>query len=131
MLTSIEISPIADDVQARLRYIVQRLIAQYRPERIILYGSLAWGQPHSDSDIDLLIVKETDDSPLARRVTVRRLAAQAGHSIPFSPLVITPRELNQQLARNHPLYQRILAEGVVLYERVNSFEQLSVSACPV
>jgi predicted nucleotidyltransferase len=118
LLTGIEISPIADDVQERLGHIVQRLIAQYRPERIILYGSLAWGQPHADSDIDLLIVKETDDSPLARRVAVRRLAAQPGQSVPFSPLVITPDELSQQLARNHPLYRRILSEGVVLYERV-------------
>ena len=80
--------------QARrtLEQIVERLIEDYQPQQIILFGSLAYGEPDQDSDIDLLIVKDTAESPLERRLRVRRLAADPRRRIPFSPLVVTPAD---------------------------------------
>jgi uncharacterized protein len=106
-----------EQIQDQLRKIVQRLVVNYQPEQILLYGSLAWGEPHVDSDIDLLIIKDTLESPLQRRICVRRLVAQAGRRIAFSPLVITPAELEQRLSLGDPFYQEILKNGVVLYAR--------------
>jgi uncharacterized protein len=102
-------------VEAALHQIVQRLVAGYRPQQIILFGSLAGGEPHEDSDIDLLIIKETDEAPLDRRVRVRRLVFDPKRRIPFSPLVLTPGELAQRLAVNDQFYRQILASGRVLY----------------
>lgn len=81
-----------------LTEIVTCLVEQYEPQQIILYGSLAYGTPHRDSDIDLLIVKETDETPIDRRLKVRRLVTNAQRRIPFSPLVLTPRELDYRLS---------------------------------
>jgi predicted nucleotidyltransferase len=53
--------------------VVERLTAGYEPERIILFGSHATGRAQEGSDIDLLIVKETDRAPLERRIEVERI----------------------------------------------------------
>lgn len=103
--------------EAVLQEIVTHLVKDYKPNQIILFGSFARGNAHSDSDIDLLIVKETDESPLERRVHVRRLAFQPERRIPFSPLVLTPAELEQRLALGDPFYRGILRQGRVLYAR--------------
>ena len=100
-----------------LAEIVTCLIEEYQPQQIILYGSLAYGTPHSDSDIDLLIVKETDEAPIDRRIKVSRLVTNSKRRIPFSPLVLTPRELDYRLAIGDQFYQEILHRGRVLYER--------------
>jgi uncharacterized protein len=107
----------AQSFEATLQEIVGYLITDYEPRQIILFGSFARGEAHRDSDIDLLIVKETDESPLERRVHVRRLVSQPERRIPFSPLVLTPAELEQRLALGDPFYRDILRQGRVLYAR--------------
>lgn len=97
--------------------LVRALAEGYQPELIVLFGSLAWGEPHPDSDIDLLIVAESAETPLERRIRARRLAAHTHDRIPFSPLVLTPDELQQRLAMNDPFYHKILEQGERLYER--------------
>jgi predicted nucleotidyltransferase len=104
-------------VQNALEEIVEQLIQNYRPQQIILFGSLAAGEAREDSDIDLLIIKETSETPLARRVHVRRIVSQAERRVPFSPLVLTPQELAQRLALGDPFYQDIIQRGKVLYVR--------------
>ncbi len=100
-----------------LATILRRIVDEYQPQKIVLYGSLAWGLPDDDSDIDLLIVKDSNESPLDRRVRVRRVAAEAGRRIPFSPLVVTPNELQQRLDMNDSFYQKIITQGRTLYEQ--------------
>ncbi len=100
-----------------IQSIVRRIIEGYHPQKIVLFGSLAWGEPDEDSDIDLLIIKETDESPLERRVRVRRLVSDVQRPIPFSPLVLTPQELADRLGIGDPFYQEIIRRGLVLYEK--------------
>ena len=102
-------------VQQKIEQIVQRIIDQYRPEKIILFGSHAYGTPNAGSDLDMLIVKETDERPIDRRVTVRQIAYTPRRGLPFSPLVITPQELAQRLEIGDPFYQEIVTRGKVLY----------------
>ena len=104
-------------VQQAIEHIVTRIGDQYRPEKIILFGSYAYGAPDAGSDVDMLIVKETDERPIDRRVTVRRIAYTPRRGLPFSPLVITPRELAQRLDVGDPFYHEIVAPGEVLYAR--------------
>jgi len=106
-----------EPVQRTIEQIAQRLIESYQPQRIILFGSMAYGEPNDDSDIDLLVVKETTESPLERRLRVRRLVADPRRRIPFSPLVLTPDELARRLAAGDAFYQEIVRRGKVLYAR--------------
>jgi len=96
---------------------VKRIAEQYRPEKIILFSSYAYGEPDAGSDVDLLIVKETGERPIDRRVTVRRIAYTPRRSLPLSPLVITPQELARRLEMGDPFYREIVDQGKVLYAR--------------
>jgi predicted nucleotidyltransferase len=104
-------------IQRILDEVVQRLIVDYQPERIILYGSYAYGTPDADSDLDLLIIKATDASPLERRVQVRRILAQPTRRIPLSSLVLTPDELSQRLRIHDPFITDIIRQAETLYVR--------------
>lgn len=102
-------------MQHTIQGMVRCLVERYQPQQIILFGSLAYGTPDEDSDIDLLIIKETTETPLERRVHVRQLLFDPQRRIPFSPLVLTPGELSHRLGIGDPFYQEILRYGKVLY----------------
>jgi predicted nucleotidyltransferase len=105
------------EVRGTIERITERIVEHYLPEKIILFGSYACGTPDAGSDVDLLIVKETDERPIDRRVTVRRIAYIPRRGLPFSPLVITPQELDRRLEMGDPFYREIIARGEVLYAR--------------
>jgi len=98
--------------------IVEAIKAKYDPERIILYGSFAYGVPAENSDIDLLIIKETSERPLDRRVRVRRIVDIRDSSYPaFSSLVLTPEEIKRRLETGDQFIEEVLTKGEVLYAR--------------
>jgi len=94
--------------------IVEKIKENYKPEKIILYGSFVYGNPDKDSDIDLLIIKDTPDRPIARCVDVRQIMTIDEDAL-ISPLVITPREMEHRLARGDQFLQQIISKGEVLY----------------
>jgi predicted nucleotidyltransferase len=104
-------------IRLLLKDIVSRLNKSYDPEKIILYGSYAYGNPTSDSDIDLLIIKDTDKRSVDRFVEVKQIIYQPGRSIPISPLVYTPKELENRLKIGDDFVAEILSRGRVLYAR--------------
>ncbi|NEP20039.1 MAG: nucleotidyltransferase domain-containing protein [Leptolyngbya sp. SIO4C1] len=92
---------------------VQRLRERLDPEQIILFGSWARGTATRRSDIDLFILCETDQPPLARIGQVLALLKDSPY--PVEAIVYTAEELEQR--RNLPFMRRILQEGKILYER--------------
>lgn len=98
-----------------LNKLLTKLIVGYAPQQIILFGSFAYGKPDQHSDLDLLIVKETDKSPFQRRVEVGRIVRDQSRLTPIQPLVITPQELKEQLQKGNPFLIEILQKGEVLY----------------
>jgi predicted nucleotidyltransferase len=95
--------------------IVDKLHAHYKPEKIILFGSFAEGSPQSDSDIDLLIIKETDERFIDRWSTVRRILSDSSRKVALETLVLTPKEISERLARGDQFLAEILQKGRVLY----------------
>lgn len=94
--------------------IVQRIVAQFHPHRIWLFGSYAYGHPTIDSDLDLLVVMNSEESIVAR---MRRVSAVA--EVPFLPmdvLVRTPDEMAERLAMGDPLILEVINRGVILYD---------------
>ena len=95
--------------------IVERLVTGYDPERIILFGSRATGTSDEESDFDLLVVKETDQRPLDRRIAVERLLAD--RALALDLLVYTPAEVWKLYTLGSPLIQEVTEKGKVLYVR--------------
>ena len=101
--------------QQMIQDIVQRIVAGYAPQKVILFGSYAYGEPDKDSDIDLLIIKDTVENFVDRWVTVHRILTGTHPSLPLEPMVLTPQELERRLAVGDQFVAHILEKGKVLY----------------
>ena len=85
------------------------------PDKIILFGSQAYGTPHDDSDVDLLVVMPARNQH-DQSVRIRwRLAAP----FPLDLLVRTPKEMAWRLADGESFTTTIVSQGKVLYEKVD------------
>jgi len=97
-----------------LHEITRRIVEQFHPEQIVLFGSYAYGTPTLHSDVDLLVIMESDDRP-ARRSTNVMSACRPPH-LSMDVIVITPEELKKRLAGFDPFLEEALSKGRVLYE---------------
>ncbi len=95
--------------------ITERLIKFYDPERIILFGSHAVGKAKDVSDVDLLIVKETEKRPIDRRIEVEKILAD--RLLPIDILVYTPQEMRFLFSVGSPLIEEVMEEGRIIYVR--------------
>ena len=100
--------------QGILREITRRLVAEFQPEQVILFGSHAWGTPHQDSDVDLLvIVPHSDEKPVQRAVRGHRCLK--GLHVSKDILVKTRAEVERFRHVHASLECQILERGKVLY----------------
>ncbi len=108
-----------DDISVKeiILNVVKKIKEHYAPEKIVLYGSFAYGKPDEDSDIDLLIIKDTRERPIDRRVYVRRVVSNLRKGHPFSSIVVTPQELKERLEIGDQFFKEILLKGKVLYAK--------------
>ena len=104
-------------LEKELHRIVATLIEKYKPEKIILFGSLATGRIHEWSDIDLLIVKESEKRPLDRGTDV--IAMLNYPRIAMDIFIYTPQELEYLMRHGSQFTEEILEQGKVLYEKDN------------
>jgi predicted nucleotidyltransferase len=104
-------------VEQRIDQIVGKIRQDYEPQKIVLFGSYAHGEPTEDSDIDLFIVKETNARMVDRFVEVKRLIYDPESRIPVSPLVYTPEEVTERLRSGDDFVKEVMREGKVLYEK--------------
>jgi predicted nucleotidyltransferase len=105
----------SQDIQQLIQNIVEKLVAGYAPQKVILFGSYAFGKPQSGSDIDLLIIKDTSERFIERWVTVRRLLSDPKRTVPLETLVLTPEEVSKRLAVGDQVLEEIIEKGEVLY----------------
>ena len=97
--------------------ITNRLIKEYRPEKVILFGSYAYGNPDEDSDIDFLIIKNTKQRPIDRWFEVCEVVSDPERRIPFEPIILTKEELHKRIEIGDQFINEIITKGKVLYER--------------
>ncbi len=105
----------SEDRRLIIQSMLQKLIVEYAPQKVILFGSHAYGEPRPNSDIDLLIIKETMDRFIDRWVTVQRILTGTHRAIPVETLVLTPQEIENRLAIGDQFIAEILEKGEVLY----------------
>ena len=97
-----------------IEHTVRQIVEQFRPERIILFGSYAYGQPRPDSDVDLLVVMET---PLKEIEQAVRICQAIDYHYGLDLIVRTPATLARRLALGDPFLREVIEKGKVVYER--------------
>jgi uncharacterized protein len=96
--------------------VVRRLVDEFHPEEIYLFGSHAWGKPTADSDLDLLvIVSQSRQKPIQRAIRAQR--SLRGVKVPVDVLVKTRREFETYSSVKASLEAQISREGKLLYGR--------------
>lgn len=106
------IEEVTEDV---LREVVKRIVEAVHPLRIILFGSHARGKPRPGSDLDLLVIAESDEPRWRRAVPVYQ--SLRGMLIPKDVLVYTPEEVAEWSAVPQAFITTAVREGRLLYER--------------
>ena len=102
------------ELAQKLDEIVRRLRQTFSPVAIYLFGSYAYGTPHRDSDIDLLVVVE--DSPLdAYERDARAYVSLAGIRTPVDVQVYTRQEFEKRAALHVSFERTVQTKGKVLY----------------
>ena len=97
---------------AEIKAVAERIGRDFRPRKVILFGSYASGKPAEDSDVDLLVIMPLRGDPVYKSVEIA-LAARPG--FPMDLLVRTPAEVRKRLAWNDFFIREIMEKGKVLY----------------
>jgi len=94
--------------------IIRRLAKEFQPLKIIVFGSRAWGKPHDDSDLDILVViPASDELPAMRAMKAHLCLAEIPVSVDI--LVRTPEEIDRSKSVPASLFREILERGRVIY----------------
>lgn len=101
------------DVQAHIKNLCKQIVDRFRPHKVILFGSYAYGVPTPDSDIDLLIVMPFDGRIHEQAVKIRR---DLNSTLPIDLLVRTPDQVRERVEMEDFFMREIVEQGKVLYE---------------
>jgi len=105
-----------DETLLGLKELVNFLVSEYKPEKIILFGSYGTKASRENSDLDLLIIKDTNKPFVERVVELMQLVrSRFGFKYPVGPLVYTPDEWRYTKQVNSIFTRTVLSKGVVLY----------------
>lgn len=96
----------------KIQEVADKIVKEYQPEKIILFGSYAWGKPHKDSDVDLFIIKETDNV----RETSRKMSRSIfPRPFPLDIIVYSPEDFKKRLEMEDAFIIDIFNNGKYLY----------------
>ncbi len=98
-----------------IQEITGRIVREFHPHKIILFGSHAAGRPRQDSDLDLFIIMDSDLRRDYRAAEIYKLFRH--RCFAMDVIVYTPEEVKMSLERRNPFIRDLLGEGKVLYER--------------
>ncbi len=99
----------------KINEIVNKIARFYNPDKIICFGSYAYGIPTEDSDLDLLIIKDSDEPRPERSIQIRKMLF--GSMIPLDIIVYTNNEIKESLSKKYTFIYQAITEGKTLYDR--------------
>ena len=99
----------------KINDIVNRIVMRFNPDKIILFGSYASGNPNNDSDLDLLVINDTDLPRHKRSFDIQK--SLIGTMIPMDILVYTKDEFEQEKNEKGSFLNSAIKTSTVLYER--------------
>jgi uncharacterized protein len=95
--------------------IVYRIATNINPDKIFLFGSYATGLANEDSDIDLLVIKETSEPKFKRSIEIQRLLI--GSKLPVDIVVYTNDEFENEKAKHYSFVNTAIKGAQLMYER--------------
>ena len=101
--------------RSRIQAFVDEVVRQFRPKRVVLFGSYAYGQPNEDSDVDLLVIMPARN----QHDQAVRIRWEVPAPFPMDLLVRTPKNMEWRLREGDSFLREIMSRGKVLYEKVN------------
>ena len=97
----------------QIRAYCHALVREFRPQKIVLFGSYAYGHPTPDSDVDLLVVLPFRGSDLKKAVQIR---SRFDAPFPLDLLVRKPAFIAERLRERDMFIEGVIKDGRVLYE---------------
>jgi predicted nucleotidyltransferase len=98
----------------QIEIVVQKIVEIYQPQQILLFGSYAHGTANEGSDLDFLLVKNTDEPPVKRAALIRKELRT--FFLPMDILVFTPEEIARDKNRKFTFIYEVFKTGKSLYE---------------
>jgi len=99
-----------------IRHFARQVAKRFQPEKIILFGSYAYGTPHADSDVDILVVMPARN----QHDQAVRIRWEIPAPFPIDLIVRTPKNLGWRLEEGELFHTEIVTKGTVLYEKSNA-----------
>ena len=96
--------------------VVRQIVEKFQPEKVILFGSYAYGKPKPESDVDLLVIMDTS---LHNSVQAAKIARAIDYHFGLDLLVRRPQQLAKRLKLGDYFLQEVMEKGKVLYARAN------------
>ncbi len=112
-LTDGDVSPVS---KTEIDSIVEQIVENFKPQRVILFGSYAYGQPQRASDVDLLVIMPTQ---LKESEQAFRICKEIDYHFGLDLIVRTPETVSRRLALGDPFLREITNQGKVLYARTD------------
>lgn len=100
-----------------IQELITRIALKFQPRQIILFGSYAYGKPRPESDVDLLIVMDTN---LRESEQALRIRQHINPLFGVDILVYTPSRMDQRLKLGDSFLREITEKGLVVYESPNA-----------
>jgi predicted nucleotidyltransferase len=100
----------------KINEIVNQIANRFDPDKIILFGSYASGNATNSSDLDLLVIKDTDLPPHHRSFSIHK--ALIGSMVPMDILVYTQKEFEQEKNEKLSFLSTAIKTSKILYERI-------------
>lgn len=97
--------------------IVKIISENYSPEKILLFGSYSNGTANEDSDLDLFIIKESNESRINRALEVKKIIRKNKITLPIDFLVFTPKEVESENYGSNSFVHEVINNGILVYER--------------
>jgi predicted nucleotidyltransferase len=104
-------------VNAEIKNLCRQIVEKFQPEKIILFGSYAYGKPNADSDVDLLVVMPFEGRTVKQAIKIRQ---NISGKMPLDLLVRTPAQVKERLSLGDFYIKEIIERGKVLYESGNA-----------
>lgn len=103
--------------QLAIQSVVDQIVLHFHPQKIILFGSYAYGTPRPESDVDLLVIMETQ---LSNAEQASRICRKIQYRFGLDLIVCTPQYLAQRLEWGDSFLKEITRDGITLYEAPNA-----------
>jgi predicted nucleotidyltransferase len=105
------------NVKSEIKNLCRQIVENFNPQKIILFGSHAYGKPNADSDVDLLVVMPFEGSDSQKAVEI---LLKLKRTVPLDLLVRTSEQIRERIEMEDFFMREIIEQGKVLYESDNT-----------